>query len=148
MKNFGYSMEKNINPDYKKGKKLLETYIKKQEAECKFLAETIDKYQNSVFEIPDIAGVDINQAIVFLRTWKLINELPTDKKNLLLVFCACRYDYKKTLEVFNGVGKGCKNVATLRVLITAIRKIIRKNYNEQYGDNRFNFNIDDSCIYC
>lgn len=145
---FGNSMEKKINPKYKEGKKLLEKYIKEQKEHCKFLEETLAKYASTEFDLPDFACVDMREAIAYLRTWKLINELPPKHKNLLLTFCACEYDYKKTLEVFNDVGREYKNVATLRVLITNIRKILREKYNETYGDNRLNFDVDSSSYYC
>lgn len=146
--NFGYNMQTNINPKYDNGKKILEKYIKEQEEHCAFLRESLDKYLNTPFDLPDFSCIDMREAVVYLRTWKLINELPTNKKNLLLIFCACKYNYKKTLEVFNGVGKGCKNIATLRVLITNIRKLLRQKYDEQYGDNRLDFIVDDSGVYC
>ena len=148
MKIFGHSMKKNINLKYDDGKKILETYIEEQKEHCQFLEDTIKKYQNTLFELPDVAGVDIKEALIYLRTWKIINELPTEKKNLFLIFCACEYDYKKTLEVFNGVGKGCKNVATLRVLMTHIRKLLRQKYDEQYGNIRFDFDGGNSSVYC
>ena len=147
MKNFGYSMARKINMDYKKGKKILEKYIKDEEEHCRFLRETLDKYFNTPFDLPDFSCIDMREAVVYLRTWELIKELPTDKRNILLTYCACDYDYKKTIEVFNGE-KGYKNVATLRVIIAYIRKILREKYDERYGDNRFDFNVDDSSIYC
>lgn len=124
-------MEKNIN--YEQGKKLLEEYIRKTESDIKWIKEMCNRYNNTVFELPEFAGFDYYKAVEFLRTWEIINDLPADKKNLFLIFCACEYNYKNTLAIFNDIGKGCKNIATLRVLITNIRKLIKEIYKERYG---------------
>lgn len=126
-------MQKNIS--YEKGKQLLDDYIKSREKEIVWLKEMCDRYNNTVFDLSDFGGFDYNEAVIFIRTWEIINEFPTDKKNMFLIFCACDYDYKKTLEIFNGIDKGCKNVATLRVLISNIRKLIKAIYNDRYGTN-------------
>ena len=146
--NFGHNMKMKINSKYEDGKKTLDKYMTEQENYCNFLKETLNKYFNTPFDLPDFSGFDMREAVVYLRTWELIKELPPDKKNLLLVFCACDYDYKKTLEIFNDVGKGYKNIASLRVIITYIRKILKQKYESRYGDNRFNFTINDNGVYC
>ena len=133
MKIFGFNMVKNIK--YEQGKRLLEDYIKKTEDDIVWLNEMCDRYNSTVFDLPEFAGFDYYKAVEFIRTWEIINELPADKKNLFLIFCACEYDYKRTLEIFNNVGKTCKNIATLRVMISNVRKIIRKNYSDKYGTN-------------
>lgn len=132
MKIFGYNMETNIK--YKQGKTKLEQYVKEQNDLYQWYKDTIQRYNETVFDLPEFAGFEYNEAISFMRTWEIIQELPTEKKNLFLTYCATDYNYKETLEVFNG--KRCyKNVATLRVLITLIRKIIKEKYKEKYGSN-------------
>lgn len=146
MKIFGHSMIKNIQ--YEEAKKKLDEYIKENSTLYEWLKDTCRKYDNAIFEQPDFAGFNYEKALKFIRTWDIINNLPADKKNLFLLFCSTGYDYKETLEVFNGVGKGCKNVSTLRVLISNIRKIIREKYTLNYGDSETIFNKFDSDIYC
>lgn len=131
MKIFGCSMEKNIN--YEQGKHLLQEYIQNTEQYIKWLKEMCDKYDNTLFDLPDFGAFDYEKAVKFIRTWEIINEFPTDKKNLFLIYCACEYNYTKTLAIFNDIGKGCKNAATLRVLISNIRKLIKEIYTERYG---------------
>ena len=132
MKIFGLFMETNIK--YEQGKAKLEEYIKEQNALYQWYKDTMVRYSETVFDLPEFAGFDYHEALFFIRTWDIIQELPTDKKNLFLTYCATDYNYKETLEIFNG--KRCyKNVATLRVLIALIRKIIKEKYKEKYGSN-------------
>lgn len=133
MKNFGLYMETNIK--YQEGKQLLQDYIEATETHVAWLKDMCNKFNNTLFDLSDFSGFNYWKAVVFIRTWEIINELPTDKKNLFLIYSACGYDYEKTLAVFNGIGRGCKNIATLRVLVSNTRKIIRKIYNEKYGTN-------------
>lgn len=146
MKNFGLSMEKNIN--YELGKRILNKALKNTTALYQWLKESCEKYENTLFELPELTGFNYEKAVKFIRTWDIVEELPADKKNLFVIFWSTGFNYKKTLEIFNGVGKGCKNVATLRVLVSNIRKIIKEQYKEKYGTDTFDFNSGNSDIYC
>lgn len=146
MKIFGYNMEKNIK--YNEGKKILDKFITETNSLYEWLKKTCERYNNSVFELPEFTGFNYEKAVKFINTWDIINELPTEKKNMFLIYCATEFDYEKALEIFNGVGKGCKNVATLRVLITNIRKIIKEKYRNKYGTDKLDFDCFNSSIYC
>lgn len=125
-------METNIN--YQEGKTKLEEYINEQTEIYQSYKATMKRYSETLFDLPEFEGFDYQQALLFIRTWDIIQELPTDKKNLFLTYCATGFNYKETLEVFNG--KRCyKNIATIRVLVSLIRKIIKDKYKEKYGSN-------------
>jgi len=133
MKSIGNAMKKNIK--YKEGKELMERYVTKTERYVESLQWMCDKYACTDFDLPEFAGFDYGKAIRYMRTWKIIQELPVDKRNLWLVYLACETDYTKTLEVYNGVGQTCKNIATLRVMVSNVRKLIRSKYTERYGSD-------------
>ena len=131
---FGTLMETNI--EYEKGKQILKEYIEKENNLYSWLKDMFNRYENCPYDYsPEFAGFDYNSAIKFIRTWEIINnDLPIDKKNLILIYNACGGDNAKTLEIFNGTGKVYKNKATLCVLICNTKKIIKQIYNEKYGD--------------
>ncbi len=146
MKIFGMRMERNIK--YEQGKRKLNNFMKASEEYYQWLMNTIEKYNNTLFEEPEFSGFEIGKAVKYCRTWRIIKELPVDQRNLFLIFSSTGYNYKDTLDVFNGVGKGCKNVGTLKVMISKIRKIIKEKYNEKYGTDTFDFNSGNSGIHC
>ena len=129
--NFGLTMQKN--KEYEEGKKLLQTYIDETNMNVEWLKEMSNRYSATMYDLPDFAGFNYSKAQKYIRTWEIIQELPAEKMNMFLIYCACENDLTKTLEIYNGVGKGCKNVATLRVLISLVRKTIRERYKERYG---------------
>ena len=130
MKSIGTDMQKNMR--YDEGKRLLEKYLEETNRNVEWLNEMCNRYSATMYDLPDFAGFNYSKAQKYIRTWEIIQELPAEKKNMFLIYCACENDLTKTLEVYNGVGKGCKNVATLRVLISLVRKIIREKYKERY----------------
>lgn len=130
MKSIGLDMQKNMR--YDEGKRLLEKYLEETNRNVEWLQYMTEKYATSLCDTPEFVGFDYKKAQKYLRTWEIIQELPAEKKNMLLIYCACENDLTKTLEVYNGVGKGCKNVATLRVLISLVKKTIREKYKERY----------------
>lgn len=130
MKIFGLGMEKNIK--YEQGKRLLEKSIKQTDMYVEWLKDMCKNYDEN---LPEYTGFDYHQAIAYMRTWDIIKELPTDKKNLFIIYVACDFNYKNTLAIFNDIGKGYKNAATLRVMISNIRKQIKEIYKDRYGTN-------------
>ena len=130
MKIFGLSMEKNIK--YEQGKRLLEKTIKQTDIHAEWFKDMCKNYDEN---LPEYTGFDYHQAIRYMRTWDIIKELPTDKKNLFIIYTACDFNYKNTLAIFNDIGKGYKNAATLRVMISNIRKQIKEIYKDRYGTN-------------
>ena len=123
-------MEKNIK--YEQGKRLLEKCIKQTDIHAEWLKDMCKNYDEN---LPEYTGFDYQQAIKYMRTWDIIKELPTDKKNLFIIYVACDFNYKNTLAIFNDIGKGYKNAATLRVMISNIRKQIKEIYKDKYGTN-------------
>lgn len=83
---------------------------------------------------------DYKTSLKFIRTWDIIQSdiLNQAQRNLILLHYACDGNLDKTLNAFNGDGslsKGYKNKASLRVMLCNIRKIIKAQYFELYGDN-------------
>lgn len=121
-------MQKNIN-----GKKLINDYICSMELvyqEQKELQDlyNADKYDNDYF--------NINKSLKFTRTWEILMSMDNiAARNLLLLFNACGSKYKETLEALSGLNVEYKNEATLRVMITNARKIIKEIYDDKYGIN-------------
>lgn len=114
-------------------KKLIADYIK-----------TMDSLYNEQKELQDLYNsdkltdeyYDINKSLKFTRTWDIImKDLDCAGRNLLLLFNVCESRYKETLEALVGFNIEYKNVATLRVMITRIRKKIKEIYNKKYGNN-------------
>lgn len=124
-------MQKNIKS---KGKTLIDKYIKNMDVLYNEQKELQDLYSND--KLTD-EYYNINKSLKFTRTWEIINnDLDYAVRNLLLLFNACDCRYKETLEALSG--SNCvqyKNVATLHVMVTRARKIIKNIYNEKYGDN-------------
>lgn len=130
MKIFGLGMEKNIK--YEQGKRLLEKTIKQTDIHTEWLKDMCKNYDEN---LPEYTGFEYQQAIKYMRTWDIIKELPTDKKNLFIIYAVCDFNYKNTLAIFNDIGKCYKNTATLRVMISNIRKQIKEIYKERYDTN-------------
>lgn len=130
-------MQKNI--EYSKGKKLLENFYSNMDKLIADLQTNIDIYENAIDnpdDVPELALFSYSKAVKLKRTYSIIkNDLQPTERNLFCTYLACDYDYKKTLEIFNGENKGYKNIATLRVIIANIRKIIKEKYKEKYGSN-------------
>lgn len=143
--NFGIDMVMNI--EYDNAKKLLEKYVKEHDELYQFLEVLCKKFDEAIFDTPEFEGFNYKKAKKYMRAWDVLKEIPTEKKNLFLLFCATDFNYEKTLVFFNGTGNTCKNIATLRVMISKIRKIIRDKYQEIYGDTEFVFNSIDSSLY-
>ena len=90
----------------------------------------INIYYNGVGGEPELSGVDIREAIEFVRTWDIIeNELTTSDRNLYLAFMASGRHYQPLLEY---LGKDVKKDGALRVMIFNIKNKIKKKYNERY----------------
>ena len=130
-------MQKNI--EYSKGKKLLEKFYSNMDKLIADLQSNIDIYDNAIDnpdDVPELAWFSYRKAVKLKRTYSIIkNDLQPTERNLFCTYLACNYDYEKTLEIFNGENKGYKNIATLRVIIANIRKIIKEKYKEKYGSN-------------
>ena len=130
-------MQTNIK--YSKGKKLLEKFYTNMDKLIADLQSNIDIYDNAIDnpdDVPELAWFNYRKAVKLKRTYNIIlNDLQPTERNLFCIYLACNYDYEKTLEIFNGENKGYKNIATLRVIIANIRKIIKEKYKEKYGSN-------------
>lgn len=100
--------------------------------------EIIELWENSlVYDKPEFSDFDYYAALKFVRTWDIIKSdaLNQSQRNLLYCYNACDCDLESTLNCFNGKGKGYKNKASLSVLLSNIRKIIRKEYDKLYGNH-------------
>lgn len=120
-------MQKNIKLD---GKQLISDYIKSMETVIEEQKQYQQLYLND--SLPD-DYFNYNKSIKFTRVWDILLSMDNyAARNLLLLFNACGCRYKQTLEALWGLNVEYKNEATLRVMITKARKIIKDIYYERY----------------
>lgn len=107
--------------EYETGKGVVAKYIASMDKKCEEVEQLLrDNMDNDEF-------FDCDTAEQFIRTWYVIkNLLSANERNLFCTYLACERDYKKTLEVFNGSNKNYKNVATLKQMMSLVRKKIRE----------------------
>lgn len=107
--------------EYETGKGVVAKYIKSMDKKCEEVEQSLrENMDNDEF-------FDCDTAEQFIRTWYVIkHQLSAHERNLFCTYLACERDYKKTLEVFNGSNKNYKNVATLKQMMSLVRKKIRE----------------------
>lgn len=107
--------------EYEAGKGVVAKYIKSMDKKCEEVEQSLrENMDNDEF-------FDCDTAEQFIRTWYVIKyQLSAHERNLFCTYLACERDYKKTLEVFNGSNKNYKNVATLKQMMSLVRKKIRE----------------------
>lgn len=101
--------------------------------------EGMKNYHKKVVEDYEFYGeIDAENDLLtskrFLATMDAIDALKQHERSLWLLYMACDFSNKKTLEhlelIDTGYGKKYKkSLATLRVLLTGIRKKIKKELN-------------------
>lgn len=108
----------------------LDTYILERTNGVNELRSMLEAYDNSVneFEENRFEFFDYNRTQKIVRMWDIIMDLKPQERNLILMFEAVDHDYDKMAEYF-GQYKSC---ATLRVLLSNVRKEIRHKYQTKY----------------
>ena len=106
------------------GRQLLVDFTTEMDRLYDWFIETRERYNNSLFDLPDFAGYNPEYAEKFIKTYDIIqSRLTVSQRNLLYIFTATGQSYKQTIEILQGE---VKNIATLRVMIHKIRKIIKE----------------------
>lgn len=106
------------------GRQLLVDFTTEMDRLYDWFIEIRERYENSLFDLPEFAGYSQEYAEKFIKTYDIIqSRLTVSQRNLLYIFTATGQSYKQTIEILNGE---VKNIATLRVMIHNIRKIIKE----------------------
>ena len=106
------------------GRQLLVDFTTEMDRLYDWFIEARERYENSLFDLPEFAGYNQEYAEKFIKTYDIIqSRLTVSQRNLLYIFTATGQSYKQTIEILHGE---VKNIATLRVMIHKIRKIIKE----------------------
>lgn len=123
------------NKEYEEGKRLVAKYIE----DCdKLYAANKERFKDDM----DLSELDYDDdlmtAINFNRIWEIINNnITAAERNLYITYLACEQNAHKTLDVFNGQGKGLKNIFVIRTMCFKIKEKIKNVYIKKYGKCNF-----------
>ena len=124
------------NTNYEEGKQKLSEIVKEMNDLVEFHKQMLSEHELMGDYPPTY---DEEEGRQFVKLMKTVNTLKPHERNLFLCFVSNNYNYKKTLEVFNGEGtsgwgKKYKSEKSLRVLIYKIKQKIHDKINESNTD--------------